>query len=330
MSSSRTNPSIVPPPEPLFSTFNADPLATPYPVVPMTQRDGTAGHGRPCEICSKVIGLGTNGSLYTYNLHIKACQKKASIDRSNSLPAAPSTAATLSGIHRSTPLSPLIIGGHLDTSLSPSPSPTHSPTSPLTSVSFDVGSDSDIHLSASVQVTPDPPFVNANPAISINPPSDDLPSPTIILYQPTLITCSGVLVQWTPGTIWETYPFPSHSFVNHPWDIIEFRPPSHIFLRSKDCTGIVDAGTRGVVCHECLWIPQCDAYKTIEKCARSAPPHTPHHLLAFHQLSCIPKTLRKMLNEARLKVVKNNWDMNSSLTTLPECSSIAQAFHRTT
>lgn len=311
MSSSRIDPSIVPPLEAHFSTFNVDPSAVPYPIVPMTRRDGKAGQGRPCEICSKVIGLGANGSLYAYNLHVQACQRKASIHRSRSLPVTPSIAATPSGIHQSTSLSPLIVGGHLHTSFSPSPSPTHSPSSPHMSVFFDIGSDSDIHLSASAQVAPDPLLVDTNPAISINPPSDDLPSPTIILYsprshQPTLTTCSGVLIQWTPGTIWETYPFPSHSFVNHPWDIIEFRPPSHLFLRSKDCAGTVGASTHGTVCHECLWIPQCDAYKTIEKRARNAPPHTPHHLLAFHQLSCIPKTLRKMLNESRLKVIDNN------------------------
>jgi hypothetical protein len=51
-----------------------------------------------------------------------------------------------------------------------------------------------------------------------------------------------------------------------------------------------------------LQIPQCNSFKVIKDQAHSALPHTPHHLLAFHQLSSIPKTLRKMLNTARLKV----------------------------
>lgn len=181
----------------------------------------------------------------------------------------------------------------------------YSPTSPLPSTFFD----SDRHLSTPVHLASALPLVTANPTISINTPFDDPTSSTIIPrstqpYRPAPTVCSGISVQWTPGTIWETYPFPSHSFVNHPWEIIEFRAPSHLWLRSKDCVGTIGASARGTICHECLWIPQCDAYKTIEKRAHSAPPHTPHHLLAFHQLSSIPKTLRKMLNESRLKVYK--------------------------
>lgn len=316
MSSNRVNPPDNSQSGPHYSVFNADPAASHYPTVPKVLRNGVLGRGRHCEVCSKVIGLGMNGSLYAYNSHVNACRKKhpkpasTPSDHVESLPVTPSTTTTAvpGGGHRSPSLSPLIIGGHLHPSRSPSPSPTYSPTSPLMSVFFDARSNNDISPSTSVQAIPAPPFIDTNPTISINPPSDDLLSPTMALHSPqsrqaTPVACSGVLVQWTLGTIWETYPFPSHSAVNHPWDIIEFRPPSHLCLRSKACAGVVSAGGHRSTCHHCVWIPQCDRYKTIEKRAHDAPPHTPHHLLAFHQLSDIPKTLRKMLNEARLKVI---------------------------
>ena len=316
MSSGHVNPSNSSLSGPHYSEFAADPSALRYPVVPKPRRDGTMGQGRPCEICLKVIGLGQKGSLHSYNVHVEACRRKSlkptssTSDWARSLPVAPSTAATSSRSHRSVSLSPLIVEDHLHASLSPSPSPAHSPTTPITSFFFDAASDGDTRPTpASVQTTPAPLFIESNPSIFISPPSDDLPSSTAALHSPQshlaeFVPCTGVSVQWTPGTIWETYPFPSHSFVKHPWDIIEFHPPSHLRLRSKACTGATSAGGYGSICHQCLWIPQCDAYKTIEKRANSAPPHTPHHLLAFHQLSGIPKMLRKMLNEARLKVIK--------------------------
>ena len=315
MSSGRVNPSDSLPSGPHLSVFNVDPSVAPYPIVPKVRRDGTVGQGRPCEICTKVIGLGTHGALHSYDLHVEACRKKHSkstsslLDRARSLPVVPSTTAASGGSNRSVSLSPLIVGEHLQASLSPSPSPTYSPTPPLPSFFFDTALDSETRSTpAFAQAVPTPLFINTNPSISINPPSDNLPSSAMTLYSPQSyqavpVTCSGVLIQWTPGTIWETYPFPSHSFVKHPWDIIEFRPPSHLCLRSKAYTGVIGAGGHGTICHQCSWIPQCDAYKTIEKRAHNAPPHTPHHLLAFHQLSGIPKTLRKMLDEAHLKVI---------------------------
>ena len=303
MSPAHVDSSGDPPPGPHYSEFNADPSVLPYPIVPKPRRDGTMGQGRPCEICTKVIGLGQNGSLYSYNVHVEACRKKPPglLHRARSLSVAPSP-TTSSRSHRSASLSPLIVEKHLHVSPSPGTSPTHSPTSPLLSNFFDAASDSGTRATPdSIQIT--------NPSISISPASDDPPSPAVSPDSPESnlapsVLCSGVSVRWNPGTIWETYPFPSHSFVKHPWDIIKFCPPSHLQLRSKGCTGFTSAGGYGNICHQCLWIPQCDAYKTIEKRAQEAPPHTPYHLLVFRQLSVIPKTLRKMLNEARLKVIK--------------------------
>ena len=315
MSSRRTDPSSRSSPGIHHSVFNADPSAVPYPIVPKVFRDGTVGSGRPCEICQKVIRLGANGSLHPYNLHIESCQRKqykptsGSSEQAMLLSVIPSTAASSSRRHRSPSLSPLLIQRPLHPSLSPTPSPTNSPTYPLTSSFFDARLDVNTHLSASIQSISAANSIGTNPAISINPPSDGLPSPSILLYSPQPhevepVPCSGVLVKWTPGTIWETYPFPSHTYADHPWDIIDFRSSGHLCLHSKDCARVVDLSGHGSVCSLCLWIPQCKAFKAIESRANYAPPHTPYHLLGFHQLSGIPVLLRKKLNEACLKVIK--------------------------
>lgn len=212
MSSNQANPSNG---SPHFSFFNTDPSAIPYPVVPKPRRDGTVGQGRPCEICSKLIGLGAQGSLYSYNLHVEACQKKRlkstarQSDRAVSLPVTPAN-----GIHQSASLSPLIVRELLNGFLSSAPSPTHSPTSFPQPSLVDYGSDGDTRPSTSARTIPVPLFDNSNPAILINPPSDDLLSPAIALYSlqshstPSFV-CPGITVQWTPRTIWDRYPAPS-------------------------------------------------------------------------------------------------------------------------
>ena len=312
MSSNQAHPSNSSP-VPHYSFHNTDPSLIPYPIVPKPLRDGTMGQGRPCDICGKVIAIGAAGSLYAYNSHFESCQKKQArsatrqLDRAASLPVVPSVTTVPNGIHRSVSLSPLIVGAHLHTALSPTPSPASSPTSLHQPALFDSGLGSNIYPSTSIQVNSTLLFDDPNPMILINPPSDDSPSLTIALYPPQSyqtapVMCPGIVVEWTPGTIWETYPFPSHSLVKHPWDIIEFCSLSRLRLRSKACAAPVGRGGYGHTCSHCLAIPHCGPYKKFESRANNAPPHTPHGLLSFNQLAAIPKTLRKMLDEARLKV----------------------------
>ena len=152
-------------------------------------------------------------------------------------------------------------------------------------------------------------LVNSRPPlIAVNPPSDDLVSlpdsfPLSPSSQAVRVPCIGVIVQWKPGTIWETYPFPSHSFVHHPWHILEVYPPGHVRLRSANCTLTVSTGGFKSTCHNCLPIPQSEAFQTIQKRAEGVLPHTPHHLLSFKQLSAIPKKMRKLLDQAHIKVL---------------------------
>ncbi|KAF9778376.1 hypothetical protein BJ322DRAFT_1025090 [Thelephora terrestris] len=190
MSSNPAHPSNSFPAVPDFSFANTIPSLVPYPVIPKLRRDGVMGQGRPCEVCSKVIGLGTHGSLHAYNLHVEACQKKRirsttrQPERAISLPVAVSMATVPNGIHQFTSLSPLIIGRHLHASLSPTPSPTSSPTSLFQPGLFDPGSGSDNNPPTPIQANSVPLPNNTNPAILINPPSDDLSPPTITLYSP--------------------------------------------------------------------------------------------------------------------------------------------------
>ena len=62
------NPSSGSPSGPQYLVFDANPSVKPYPIVAKTLQDGTVRQGCPCEIFSRVIGLGANDSLDAFKL----------------------------------------------------------------------------------------------------------------------------------------------------------------------------------------------------------------------------------------------------------------------
>ena len=299
MSTHNSKSSTGPPsPTPLYLTFNSDPSTPTYETVQVTLANGRTTQGRACEICGRVIVIGSKGSLHAFNTHKTACEQKRgssgtpystkSGNRTRSLSVAPSMAS----------LSPLMIP-----SPSLSPSLPGSPTSPLYSpILSPVNSPLYVASNSEDHGTPTDP---GSPLITVNPPSDD-PGPLhISLPQALPVTCTGITVQWTPGTIWETYPFASHSFVRHPWQILKVCPPGHLRLHSAHCTSMVSMGGFKSVCHDCLRIPKSEGFQTIQKRAEGASPHTPHRFLSFQQLSAIPKKMTRLLDQARIKVLKS-------------------------
>lgn len=60
-------------------------------------------------------------------------------------------------------------------------------------------------------------------------PSLDIDSPQV---------CTGVLIEWTAGSVWDTYPYHQHGIRNHPWEPIGFEGNDSCLrsgLHSKDC-----------------------------------------------------------------------------------------------
>ena len=81
--SSTGPPSPGPPPSsPLYLTFNADPATPSYETVPVTLSNGKPSKGRACELCGRVIPIGSKGSLHAFDTHKSSCAyKKCSITR---------------------------------------------------------------------------------------------------------------------------------------------------------------------------------------------------------------------------------------------------------
>lgn len=47
--------------------------------------------------------------------------------------------------------------------------------------------------------------------------------------------CQGILVQWTPGSVWDTYPFHCHETCTFPWELIRISNHNWLCLRSTSC-----------------------------------------------------------------------------------------------
>jgi len=294
MSACSRNSSTGPPsPSPLYLTFDADPAAPAYKTVPITLANGKTAQARVCEICSRAIAIGSKGSLHAFNTHKSACEQKKGSSAAPYPPVFGSHTRSQSVTPSMTSLSPLAIP-----SPSLSPSLPGSPTSPLYSPAF-----SPTHSLFNIESDSEDrgaPAYPGTPLITVDPPSDGLGLLTPLPHLPVL--CLGTTVQWTPGTIWETYPFASHAFVQHQWEILEIIPPRHLRLRSTRCTLTVSAGGFGSTCHSCLGILKSDGFQTIQKRAEGAPSHTPYRYLSFEQLYTIPKKMTKLLDQARIKV----------------------------
>ena len=50
----------------------------------------------------------------------------------------------------------------------------------------------------------------------------DLQSSSLIPDIDSSQECTGVLVKWTAGSVWDTYPYHQHGIRNHPWEPIGF------------------------------------------------------------------------------------------------------------
>lgn len=72
----------------------------------------------------------------------------------------------------------------------------------------------------------------SNLAVSIAYLRSSSPAPDIDQTQ----ECTGVLVQWMAGSVWDTYLYHQHRVRNHPWEPTGFEGNDNwLRLRSKDC-----------------------------------------------------------------------------------------------
>ncbi|KAF4567094.1 hypothetical protein EYR40_006090 [Pleurotus pulmonarius] len=119
--------------------------------------------------------------------------------------------------------------------------------------------------------------------------NDMVESFTDITITRTSIECTGVIVEWTPGSVWDTYPYQSHgSSYQIGWSIVGFESNKHLRLRALACTTLIDAQNRWELnaraCTPCLEIPNSSAFISFMRRAEHANEHTPYSFLSPRQL----------------------------------------------
>jgi hypothetical protein len=114
------------------------------------------------------------------------------------------------------------------------PSPSSSPFHP----SIDLGSDPFIDTASGSNFKLDFDVTSFKPEdLQVSSYDSELDREPIIDDSESM-PCSGQPVEWTPGSVWDSYAYQMHDDNSLPWDLIGFQEGNFIIIKSRDdCTG---------------------------------------------------------------------------------------------
>jgi hypothetical protein len=118
--------------------------------------------------------------------------------------------------------------------------------------------------------------------------------------------CGGQWVEWSLGSIWDTYPYQQHDDELLPWVLIDFESErNRICLRSLTCLEDLSSPREiySGTCNTCNSILHSRAYaKFKDRASGKAAPRTPWIYLSSRQLRDMLSTTRRQNEQLRLKV----------------------------
>lgn len=119
------------------------------------------------------------------------------------------------------------------------------------------------------------------------------------------VYCGGQPVQWTTGSVWDSYAYQLHNDNSLPWKLIGFKEDQFIIIQSRDaCAGKLtsDDEKHRKVCNGCFALLKSpNLHKFIHR-AREVKPHTPWKYLNRRQLEELLLKSKKETNHLKLKV----------------------------
>jgi hypothetical protein len=122
----------------------------------------------------------------------------------------------------------------------------------------------------------------------------------------TLLYCGGQPLQWTSGSVWDSYAYQLHNDDSLPWKLIGFKEDQFIIIQSRDaCTGklISDDEKNRKTCNGCFALLKSpNLHKFIHRASEEAKPHTPWKYLNRRQLEELLLISKKQTNHLKLKV----------------------------
>lgn len=118
--------------------------------------------------------------------------------------------------------------------------------------------------------------------------------------------CSGQPIEWTAGSVWDSYAYQLHNNDTLPWKLVAFKEDKFIVIQSRDyCAGkpVSDnEETRGT-CNACSELRNSvELRRFILRASEEAKPHTPWRYLNRRQLEELLIRTKKKVRDLSLKV----------------------------
>jgi hypothetical protein len=120
---------------------------------------------------------------------------------------------------------------------------------------------------------PDSPDLAPHDESGLAASMSNLRSSSLISDLNELQECTGVLVHWAAGSVWDSYPYMQHSVRSLSWKPIGFNGNNNwLRSQSKQCSIILSADAlNSRCCRKCTAIPHSSEYRTFLNRTTDAP-----------------------------------------------------------
>jgi hypothetical protein len=136
-------------------------------------------------------------------------------------------------------------------------------------------------------------------------PSSSPPQHPVFEYISEDNICTGQLVEWTPGSVWETYAIQSHENGSIGWNPVGFEDSNWVRLQSKLCQIYLqtEAEVNCRSCDSCFSLLNSKKLQDfLERAKKDTVPHTPWKFLNARQLKNMVVLARKTATEYKFQV----------------------------
>ena len=97
--------------------------------------------------------------------------------------------------------------------------------------------------------------------------------------------CTGMLVKWKPGSIWDSYPYQQHGVGKLPWEPIGFENDDWLRLHSRKCSlYLKPSELQSDTCQICQNIPNTRDFKQFMDHGSDSVSHTSWKYLNYKQI----------------------------------------------
>ncbi|KAL1727252.1 hypothetical protein EV714DRAFT_217661 [Schizophyllum commune] len=114
-----------------------------------------------------------------------------------------------------------------------------------------------------------------------------------------------MVIDWTPGSIWTTYPYSQHEWRHLGWQPDGFvnGDPTKLRVRASYCSITLSSNDPSKrTCAECLKVPNSDKFRRLLATAVQAAPHTPHSYLHYEQIRA--RLRQALLENKKLRTIR--------------------------